>query len=70
MVKLDENLRKMDPHDPVKYDFALFGYGVKQKIKLLIPYKFYICIPFTVQQFLFVFKHYETKLVQILNLEY
>tara|TARA_Y100001933_G_scaffold47316_1_gene45289 strand:- start:675 stop:1385 length:711 start_codon:yes stop_codon:yes gene_type:complete len=31
VVELDENLRKMDPNDPVKYDFALFGYGVKNK---------------------------------------
>ena len=26
--ELDENLRKLDPLDPVKYDFALFGLGV------------------------------------------
>ena len=26
--ELDENLRKLDPNDPVKYDFALFGLGV------------------------------------------
>lgn len=25
---LDESLRSMDPNDPVKYDFALFGLGV------------------------------------------
>ncbi|MFO0468049.1 MAG: DUF2400 family protein, partial [Bacteroidota bacterium] len=25
---LDESLRKMDPVDPVKYDFALFGLGI------------------------------------------
>ena len=31
VFELDENLRKMDPYDPVKYDFALFGYGVKNK---------------------------------------
>ncbi len=28
VVELDENLRKLDPNDPVKYDFALFGLGV------------------------------------------
>jgi uncharacterized protein (TIGR02757 family) len=28
VVELTENLRKIDPKDPVKYDFALFGYGV------------------------------------------
>jgi hypothetical protein len=28
---LDENLRKLDPIDPVKYDFALFGLGVFEK---------------------------------------
>lgn len=28
LKELDENLRQMDPLDPVKYDFALFGLGV------------------------------------------
>lgn len=28
LLELDTNLRLMDPHDPVKYDFALFGLGV------------------------------------------
>lgn len=28
VAELTENLRKMDPHDPVKYDFALFGSGI------------------------------------------
>lgn len=28
LMKLDNNLRKLDPIDPVKYDFALFGLGV------------------------------------------
>lgn len=27
-VKLTEILRKFDPNDPAKYDFALFGYGI------------------------------------------
>jgi uncharacterized protein (TIGR02757 family) len=27
-LELTENLRKLDPKDPVKYDFALFGLGV------------------------------------------
>lgn len=27
-LELTHNLRKMDPQDPVKYDFALFGMGV------------------------------------------
>ncbi|MFN6945903.1 MAG: TIGR02757 family protein [Cytophagaceae bacterium] len=27
-VELTENLKKFDPEDPVKYDFALFGVGV------------------------------------------
>lgn len=30
-VELTENLRKLDPLDPVKYDFALFGLGVEEK---------------------------------------
>ena len=28
--ELDINLRKLDPFDPVKYDFALFGLGVNE----------------------------------------
>jgi len=28
LAELDQNLRILDPHDPVKYDFALFGLGV------------------------------------------
>jgi len=28
LLELDKNLRKLDPKDPVKYDFALFGLGV------------------------------------------
>lgn len=31
LAELDINLRKMDPNDPVKYDFALFGLGVFEK---------------------------------------
>lgn len=27
-MELDTNLRKLDPNDPVKYDFALFGLGI------------------------------------------
>lgn len=30
-VELTANLRKLDPLDPVKYDFALFGLGVMEK---------------------------------------
>lgn len=29
-IELTENLRKFDPNDPVKYDFALFGLGVEK----------------------------------------
>lgn len=29
--ELDANLRQLDPEDPVKYDFALFGLGVFEK---------------------------------------
>ena len=28
LAELDQNLRKFDAKDPVKYDFALFGLGV------------------------------------------
>ncbi|NKI25058.1 TIGR02757 family protein [Arenibacter sp. 6A1] len=31
LAELDTNLRKLDPMDPVKYDFALFGLGVFEK---------------------------------------
>ncbi len=31
LADLDKNLRKLDPNDPVKYDFALFGLGVFEK---------------------------------------
>jgi len=30
-MELTENLRGLDPDDPVKYDFALFGLGVEEK---------------------------------------
>lgn len=30
-LELTENLSKLDPVDPVKYDFALFGLGVEEK---------------------------------------
>jgi len=30
-LELTENLRKLDPNDPVKYDFALFGLGIEEK---------------------------------------
>jgi len=31
LTELDCNLRKLDPNDPAKYDFALFGLGVFEK---------------------------------------
>lgn len=31
LAELDRSLRKLDPEDPVKYDFALFGLGVFEK---------------------------------------
>ena len=30
-VELTEALRKLDKHDPVKYDFALFNLGIIEK---------------------------------------
>ncbi|MGD1841354.1 MAG: TIGR02757 family protein [Thermonemataceae bacterium] len=30
-LALTNNLRQLDPNDPVKYDFALFGLGVEEK---------------------------------------
>lgn len=35
VVELTETLRQLDPKDPVKYDFALFGLGVLQQKELL-----------------------------------
>ncbi|WP_081211647.1 TIGR02757 family protein [Salegentibacter sediminis] len=32
LTELDNSLRKMDPLDPVKYDFALFGIGANEKL--------------------------------------
>ena len=31
LKELDKKLRKFDPVDPVKYDYALFGLGVFEK---------------------------------------
>ncbi|OFX16661.1 MAG: TIGR02757 family protein [Bacteroidetes bacterium GWA2_31_9] len=31
VLELTENLKKFDKNDPIKYDFALFGYGVNNK---------------------------------------
>ena len=28
LEELDKSLRELDPNDPVKYDFALFGLGI------------------------------------------
>ncbi len=39
-LELTERLRELDPLDPVKYDFALFGMGVSEKVNgrsLMIP---------------------------------
>ena len=33
VAELDASLRKLDPKDPVKYDFALFGLGVFEKFQ-------------------------------------
>ncbi|MDZ7715869.1 MAG: TIGR02757 family protein [Balneolaceae bacterium] len=37
VVELTQSLRKLDPYDPVKYDYALFGLGVNENE---IPKKF------------------------------
>ena len=31
VIELTEKLKEFDPEDPVKYDFAMFGYGVNEK---------------------------------------
>ncbi len=33
VLELSQNCKCLDPEDPVKYDFALFGLGVNEKIK-------------------------------------
>ncbi len=33
VLELSNNLRAYDPYDPVKYDFALFGLGVLEKLE-------------------------------------
>lgn len=33
VTELTENLKKFDPNDPVKYDFALFGAGIFENFK-------------------------------------
>lgn len=35
-VELTQELRKFDPLDPVKYDFALFGMGVEEKLSSIV----------------------------------
>lgn len=32
VIEIDSGLRKMDPEDPVKYDFALFSVGVNKEL--------------------------------------
>jgi uncharacterized protein (TIGR02757 family) len=32
VIELSDNLRLLDPKDPAKYDFALFGIGVNEKL--------------------------------------
>jgi uncharacterized protein (TIGR02757 family) len=34
VVELTENLKTFDPKDPVKYDFALFGISVLDKMEI------------------------------------
>lgn len=31
VIELTNNLKKFCPDDPIKYDFAMFGYGVNNK---------------------------------------
>lgn len=33
VIELTENLKKFNPQDPIKYDFAIFGYGINQNTK-------------------------------------
>jgi hypothetical protein len=56
LAELDSKLRELDPNDPVKYDFALFGLGVFVLIFLLVIIFFLNtrCFP----QQLFISLHY------------
>lgn len=38
VMELTDNLRLMDPVDPIKYDFALFGLGVEEKFGMKNDY--------------------------------
>jgi hypothetical protein len=40
LLELDTSLRLLDPKDPVKYDFALFGLGIFLKVLVLKYYMF------------------------------
>ena len=48
LKELDKKLREFDPFDPVKYDYALFGLGVFEKIliKIISAISLYINIDF------------------------
>ncbi len=35
-IEVTNNLKQLDPQDPVKYDFALFGLGIEEKEELRI----------------------------------
>jgi len=36
VLELTKNLKQLDPNDPVKYDFALFGMGIEKGLKNLL----------------------------------
>lgn len=38
VTELTDKLKQFDPHDPVKYDFALFGLGINEKFEM--PFNF------------------------------
>ncbi|MXV53314.1 TIGR02757 family protein [Pedobacter sp. HMF7647] len=38
-IELTQNLRELDPADPVKYDFALFGLGVEEKFERRLSFE-------------------------------
>ena len=47
LLELDTKIRKFDPKDPVKYDFALFGLGAFEKIlNIIIPLSSFFTLDF------------------------
>jgi hypothetical protein len=65
LAELDSKLRELDPNDPVKYDFALFGLGVFEGFSNFYLLLFFLntrCFP----QQLFISLQLPSKFVYLL----